>query len=58
MLYDVDEVQRWLNAQTINGLDAPGRSKTSATPPDLETPRHRGRPKKEETVKAAKNASK
>ncbi len=56
VLYDVDEVQRWLDAQTVNGLDTPRRSKTSTTSPDLEATRHKGRPPKAETVHKSKNA--
>ncbi len=52
VLYDIDEVQRWIDSKTVNGLDTPSSSSGS-----LENPvRHRGRPNKAETVRKTKNA--
>lgn len=49
--YDPAEVQKWLDTQTVNGL---GTSSPSSEHPV----RHRGRPKKEESVRKSRNGSK
>ena len=66
MLYDVEEVQRWLDARTVNGLDTPNKSQKTETEknnpikktqPKKEKRAGPGRPPKTETVRA-KNAGK
>ena len=63
--YDPDEVQKWLDSHTVNAMDTPAPAPIST--PEKKRPkagpishpqqkRHPGRPKKAETVKAAKNA--
>lgn len=54
VLYDVDEVQRWIDSKTVNGLDTPSPSSGPSEHPS----RHRGRPSKSETVRKTKNANK
>ena len=61
VLYDVDEVQRWLDAHTVNAMDAPAPGPTPVSTPKDKRPkavpishpqqkRHPGRPEKAETV--------
>lgn len=53
--YDQSEVQKWLDSQTINGLETSTPSKVQLLSP----PRgKRGRPSKVETVRKTKNAGK
>ena len=52
--YDQSEVQRWLDAHTVNGLDTP--KTPSPTSPAKQS--HLGAPTKAERVKKAKNALK
>ncbi len=59
--YDRDEVQRWIDSKTVNGLDVP-ENKTvlpQKQPANAKEKRpNPGRPSKSETVRDAKNASK
>ena len=65
VLYDVDEVQKWLESRTINGLETPVQSVSpqpkAVRPEDVKTPKKEkrpgpGRPPKAETVRKSKNA--
>ncbi|MHB1287633.1 MAG: hypothetical protein ACYCYP_13990 [Leptospirales bacterium] len=54
VLYDVDEVQRWLDAQTVNRQD----DSTAPVKPEPTKQTHRGAPSKAERIKKARNADK
>ncbi|AIA30174.1 hypothetical protein [Leptospirillum ferriphilum] len=60
VLYDVDEVQRWLDAQTVNGpkTESVKNDSIKATIPKKDGRPGPGRPPKAETVRKSKNAEK
>lgn len=52
--YDPVQVKKWLEGKTITSQDTPAPSEESSGHPV----RHRGRPKKEESVRKSRNGSK